>query len=98
MTKAGIDTVNFMPHSTRAASASAAFRKHIPLETITAATRWSAECTFATYCKKDVKEDTVHGESMPSCFDMGQGLLRMIFTIHALSHVISLRNNEEEEF
>ena len=48
MTKAGIDTVNFMPHSTRAASASAAFRKGIPLETLMAAVGWSAECTFAT--------------------------------------------------
>jgi len=62
-----IDTVTFMPHSTRAASASAAFRKGIPLETIMAAAGWSAECTFATYYQKDVKEDTIYGESILSC-------------------------------
>ena len=56
--------MNFMPHSTRAASASAAFRKGIPLETIMATAGWSAECTFATYCKKD---DTIYGESILSC-------------------------------
>ena len=66
MTKAGIGAVNFMPHSTRAASASAAFRKGIPLETIMAAAGWSAECTFATYYKKDVKEDTIYGEAILS--------------------------------
>ena len=62
MTKAGIDTVNFMPHNTRVASASAAFRKGIPLETVMATAGWSAECTFATYFKKDVKEDTIYGD------------------------------------
>ena len=60
MMKAGIDAVNFMPHSTRAASASAAFKKAIPLETILAAAGWSAECTFVISYKKDVKEDTIH--------------------------------------
>ena len=67
MTKARIDTVNFMPHKTRAASASAAFRKGIPLETIMAAAGWSAECTFATYYKTDVQEDIIYGESILSC-------------------------------
>ena len=67
MTKAGIDTVNFMPHSTRTASASAAFRKGIPLDTIMAAAGWSVEYTFATYYKKDDKEDTIYGESILSC-------------------------------
>lgn len=30
----------------------------MPLETVTAAAGWPAECTFATYYKKDVKEHT----------------------------------------
>ena len=40
MKKAGIDTESFKPHSTRAASTSAAFREGIPLETIMAAAEW----------------------------------------------------------
>jgi len=67
MTKAGIETVHFMPHSTRVASTSAAFRKGIPLGPIMAAAGWSAECTFATYYNRDVKEDTIYGESILSC-------------------------------
>ena len=66
MKKAGIDTESFKPHSTRAASTSAAFRKGIPLETIMAAAGWSAECTFATYYKKDVREDATFGQSILS--------------------------------
>ena len=67
MKKAGIDTESFKPHSTRAASTSAALRKGIPLETTMAAAGWSAECTFATYYKKDVKEDATFGQSILSC-------------------------------
>ena len=51
-------TLDFMPHSPMAASASVAFRNGMPLETVTAAAGWPAECTFATYYKKDVKEHT----------------------------------------
>lgn len=47
-----------MPHSPMAASASVAFRNGMTLETVTAAAGWPAECTFATYYKKDVKEHT----------------------------------------
>ncbi|PFX27511.1 Craniofacial development protein 2 [Stylophora pistillata] len=67
MLQSGIDTKTFMPHSTRAASTSAPFRKGIPLETIMAAAGWSAECTFATYYKKDTKDDTNFGKSVLSC-------------------------------
>ena len=67
MLQAGIDTVNFKPHSARAASNSAAFRKGIPLETIIAAAGWSTQCTFATYYKKDVKEDITFGKAVLSC-------------------------------
>lgn len=67
MLRSGIDTKTFMPHSTRAASTSAPFRKGIPLETIMAAAGWSAECTFATYYKKDTKDDTNFGKSVLSC-------------------------------
>lgn len=61
MTKSGIDTVHFKPYSTHAASTSSAFMKGVPLETIMAAAGWSAECTFATYYKNDVKEDNKYG-------------------------------------
>ena len=67
MKKAGIDTESFKPHSTRAASTSAALRKRVPVETIMAAAWWSAECTFATYYKKDVKEDATFGQSILNC-------------------------------
>ena len=67
MMKSGIDTVHFKPHSTRAASTSAAFRKGVPLETIMAAAGWSAECTFATYYKKDVTEGNNYGQSILNC-------------------------------
>ena len=67
MLQAGIDTVNFKPHSTQAASTPAAFRKGIPLETIMAAAGWSTQCTFATYYKKDVKEDITFGKSVLNC-------------------------------
>ena len=68
MMKSVIDTVHFKPRSTRAVSASAAFRKGVPLETIMAAAAgWSAECTFATYYKKDVTEDNNYGRSILNC-------------------------------
>lgn len=64
MVKSGVNTVHFKPHGTRAASTSAAFRKGVLLETIMSAAGWSSECTFATYYKKDVKEDTNYGQSV----------------------------------
>ena len=65
--KSGIDTAHFKPHSTRAASTSAAFRKGVPLETVMAAAGWSAGCTFATYYKKDVTEDNNYGQYILNC-------------------------------
>ena len=67
MMKSGINTEHFKPHSTRAASTSAALRKGVPLEAIMAAAGCSTECTFATYYKKETKEDTNYGQSVLNC-------------------------------
>lgn len=67
MMKSGINPEHFKPHSTRAASTSAASRKGVPLETTMAAAGWSTEFTFATYYKKYTKEDTNYGQSVLNC-------------------------------
>ncbi len=53
---ASIDTVKFKPHSTRAASTSAAQRNAVPLEKkkLTAAA-WKSDCVFAKYYNKSVE-------------------------------------------
>ena len=48
MTKPGIDIQLFSAHSTRAASASAAFSKNVPVDTILNAAGCSNVQTFAT--------------------------------------------------
>ena len=58
MTMAGIDTVVFRPHSTRAASASAA-AKHIPLQDILKSAGWSKETTFSKYYHKKVQKQEI---------------------------------------
>ena len=54
MRRAGIDTTKFKPHSTRAASTSAASRNAVPLENILTAACWKSDCVFAKYYKKPV--------------------------------------------
>ena len=44
----------FKPHSTRAAAASKAFLKSIPLEHVLAVAGWSSSATFAKFYKKPV--------------------------------------------
>ena len=55
MQQAGIDTAKFKPHSTRAASTSAAKRNAVPLENILAAAGWKSDCVFAKYYNKPVE-------------------------------------------
>lgn len=56
MQQAGIDTQKFKPHSTRAASSSAAKLKTVPLETILEAAGWSSDCVFAKYYDKNINK------------------------------------------
>ena len=55
----GIDTSRFKPHSTRAASSSAASNASVILEDILRTPGWSSESTFAKFYNKPiVKENT----------------------------------------
>ncbi len=55
---AGIDVERFKPHSTRAASTSAANELGVPVSTILKTAGWSNEQTFSKYYKKPVKHTT----------------------------------------
>lgn len=52
LTRAGIDTVQFGAHSTRAASTSAAVSRGTPVDVVLKAAGWSAESTFTKFYKK----------------------------------------------
>ena len=52
LTRAGIDTVQFGAHSTRAASTSAAVSRGAPVDAVLKAAGWSAESTFTKFYKK----------------------------------------------
>lgn len=54
MQQAGVDTTQFKPHSTRAASASAAAR-FVPLQTILDAGGWSKASTFSKFYHKNTQ-------------------------------------------
>jgi len=49
MENAGIDTRKFKPHSTRAASTSAAKIRSVPKEDILLSVGWKSGCTFVKY-------------------------------------------------
>ena len=55
----GIDT-EFYATQYKDSSASVAFRKGIPLATVTAAAGWSTKSTFAIYYKRELKEQTTY--------------------------------------
>ena len=57
MTKAGIDTSKFKPHSVRAAATSAAGERQVPISEILQTAGWSREKTFRTYYQKPVVKD-----------------------------------------
>ena len=52
---AGVDLTRFKPHSTRAASSSAASQAKVPLATILRTAGWSSEYTFVQYYQKEVQ-------------------------------------------
>lgn len=54
MQQAGIDTKKFKPHSTHAASTSAASWNAVPFENILTAASWKSNCVFAKYNNKPV--------------------------------------------
>lgn len=58
LTLAGIDTTVFAPGSTRAASANAAQRAGVPLNTIMGKATWQSETTFNRWYKKPILEST----------------------------------------
>lgn len=59
LTDAGIDTLRFKPHSTSAASTSAASNASVSLDDILHTAGWSSESTFAKFYNKPiVKENT----------------------------------------
>ena len=55
MQQGGIDTTKFKPHSTRAASTSAASRNAVPLDNILTGAGWKSDCVFAKYYNKPVE-------------------------------------------
>lgn len=62
MTKAGIDTKVFQPHSCRAASTSNAIAKGLQLGTVLKAAGWSSATTFQQYYHRQIQGDTFnHG-------------------------------------
>ena len=61
MQKAGLDTKIFKPHSTRAASSSAAAAKAIPIDSILGAAGWASANTFAKYYNRPIEQaETIH--------------------------------------
>jgi len=76
MTKSGIGTQQFGAHSTKAATASAAFSKKVSVDTILSAACWSNAQTFAHYDNKPL---------LPHKRNFGDELL--IATHHAHSTV-----------
>ena len=54
MTQASLDVPKFSPHSTGAASVSAAHRASLNLDDILKTAGWSSECRFAKYYNKPI--------------------------------------------
>ena len=67
MEEAGINTKMFKPHSTRAASTSAANRKSVPLENILEAAGWKSDCVFAKYYNKVVSKKSFAQGVLETC-------------------------------
>ena len=59
MKEAGIDTKLFKPHSTRAASTSAAKLNNVDIDTIMDTAGWSNANTFAKFYDRQISQDGV---------------------------------------
>ena len=66
MSAAGIDTSAFKPHSTRAASSSAALARATPLQTILSTAGWKSQCTFAKFYNKNIVPLNTYGDNVLS--------------------------------
>ena len=64
MSSAGIDTKKFRPHSTRAATVSAANNASVPLDEILTTAGWSSESTFAQFYNKPVVRESHFASSV----------------------------------
>ena len=60
----GIDVNIFKPHSTRAASTTAAFSSKVPLATILRTAGWQKDCTFRKLYKKPIVVDKSFTENL----------------------------------
>jgi integrase len=54
MSEAGVDTAQFHPHSTRAASTSKAVARAVPIDIITSTAGWQSAVTFQKYYHKPI--------------------------------------------
>ena len=63
---AGIDTRFYKPHSTRAASVSAAAAMATPLDCILKTAGWSSATTFATFYHKTIETENDYGDNVLS--------------------------------
>ena len=66
LTDSGIDTSRFKPHSTRAASASAASNASVSLDDILQTAGWSSESTFATFYNKPIAKENTFADGVLS--------------------------------
>ena len=57
LTNSGIDTLRFKPHSTGAASTSAASNASVSLDDILYTAGWSSECTFEKFHNKPIAKE-----------------------------------------
>ena len=71
---AGVDTVHYGPHTTRAASCSAAANQGVSLTSILKAAGWSSEATFTRFYKKTVVDNPTFGHSVLRSFVQKQGI------------------------
>ena len=61
---AGINILNYKPHSTRSASTSATMKKRISVDEILKTAGWSNEITFAKYYDKPISNDTAFSNAL----------------------------------
>ncbi|KAL9985474.1 hypothetical protein ACROYT_G007888 [Oculina patagonica] len=66
LTDSGIDTSRFKPHSTRAASTSAASNASVSLDDILQTAGWSSECTFAIFYNKPIAKENTFADGVLS--------------------------------
>ena len=66
MTDSGIDTYRFKPHSTRAASTSAASNASVSLDDILHTAGWSSESTFMKFCNMPIVIENTFAEKVLS--------------------------------